>query len=78
MQRRLFRLLMMLGEAPLAAQETQCNTLDTNATAECNTAVDAVRAFHRLAGMLVSGGNPVLGTAGSLGGAGHPGAEGLR
>jgi hypothetical protein len=33
--------------------------------------VDAVRAFYPLAGMIVSGGNPVLGTAGSLGGLGH-------
>src|SRR5437667_2729594 len=37
----------------------------------CNTAVDAIRAFHPLAGMIVSGGNPVLGTAGSLGGIGR-------
>ncbi|HXL10834.1 MAG TPA: hypothetical protein VN955_05525, partial [Gemmatimonadales bacterium] len=42
-----------------------------NATAACNTAVDAIRAFHPLAGMIVSGGNPVLGTATSLGGIGH-------
>ncbi|HEV2750610.1 MAG TPA: hypothetical protein VGV12_08820 [Gemmatimonadales bacterium] len=64
-------LAMMLGTVALAAQEPQCNTLNPNATAACNTAVDAVKAFHPLAGMLVSGGNPVLGTAGSLGGAGH-------
>src|SRR5207237_574170 len=37
----------------------------------CNTAVDAVRAFYPLAGMIVSGGNPVLGTARTLGGLGH-------
>jgi len=30
-----------------------------------------VRAFYPLAGMIVDGGNPVIGTAGSLGGLGH-------
>src|SRR2546429_8776874 len=57
--------------ASLAAQEPQCAMPDPNATAACNTAVDAMRAFHPLAGMIVSGGNPVLGTSGSLGGIGH-------
>src|SRR3989442_7634590 len=44
---------------------------NASATAACITAVDAIRAFHPLAGMIVSGGNPVLGTSGSLGGIGH-------
>src|SRR2546427_8033125 len=57
--------------APLAAQDPQCAMPDPNATAACNTAVDAIRAFHPLAGVIVSGGNPVLGTSGSLGGIGH-------
>src|SRR5437016_14643367 len=58
--------------APLAAQEPQCDALAfPNARPACNTAVDAIRAFHPLAGMIVSGGNPVLGTATSLGGIGH-------
>src|SRR2546429_3041758 len=57
--------------ASLAAQEPQCAMPDPNATAACNTAVDAIRAFHPLAGMIVSGGNPVIGTSGSLGGIGH-------
>ena len=57
--------------APLVAQDPQCAMPDPNATAACNTAVDAIRAFHPLAGMIVSGGNPVLGTSGSLGGIGH-------
>src|SRR5207302_10448234 len=57
--------------APLAAQDPQCALPDPNATAACNTAVDAVRAFHPLAGLIVSGGNPVLGTARALGGIGH-------
>lgn len=57
---------------PLAAQEPQCNNIAfPGATDACNTAVDAVRAFYPLAGMIVTGGNPVLGSAGSLGGLGH-------
>src|SRR2546425_5055850 len=55
----------------IAAQEPQCSMANPSATSACNTAVDAMRAFHPLAGMIVSGGNPVLGTSGSLGGIGH-------
>src|SRR5437763_15755393 len=58
--------------ASLAAQEPQCNIPASQPAPDaCNTAVDAIRAFHPLAGMIVSGGNPVLGTSGSLGGIGH-------
>src|SRR2546430_10197554 len=62
---------LVVFAASLAAQEPQCAMPDPNGTAACNTAVDAIRAFHPLAGMIVSGGNPVLGTATSLGGIGH-------
>src|SRR5256886_10311595 len=61
----------MLGATSLAAQEPQCALPNPDATAACNTAVDAIRAFHPLAGMIVSGGNPVIGTAATLGGIGH-------
>jgi hypothetical protein len=71
MRRIVITLTMMLGAAPLVAQEPQCNMPIPNATAACNTAVDAVRAFYPLAGMIVSGGNPVLGTARASGGLGH-------
>lgn len=71
MHRSAVALTMIVAAAPLAAQEPQCNMPLPAATAACNTAVDAVRAFYPLAGMIVSGGNPVLGTAGSLGGLGH-------
>jgi hypothetical protein len=37
----------------------------------CNAAVDGTRLFHPIAGLLVSGGNPVIGTAQSLGGFPH-------
>ena len=56
---------------PLAAQEPQCQNINAQAQAACNTMVDATKAFHPLAGMIVSGGNPVVGTAGTLGGFGH-------
>jgi len=42
-----------------------------DATAACNTAVDGVRAFYPLAGNDHQRRQPVLGTAGSLGGLGH-------
>jgi len=71
MRRIVMVLAMILGAAPLAAQEPQCNVPPSPFATACNTAVDAVRAFYPLAGMIVSGGNPVLGTAGSLGGLGH-------
>src|SRR5205823_13019178 len=65
-------LAIMLGASSLAAQgDPQCALPDPNATEAGNTAVDAIRAFHPHAGMIVSGGNPGLGTAGSLGGIGH-------
>lgn len=62
----------MLLAQPLRAQEPQCQTGTTQAArAACNTAVDAARIFHPVAGMLVSGGNPVLASGGTLGGLGH-------
>ena len=64
-------MLALLTPALVPAQEPQCAMPIPDATAACNTAVDAVRAFYPLAGMIISGGNPVLGTAGSLGGLGH-------
>ena len=55
--------LALAGGAPLAAQ--------CSANADCARAEDAVRTFHPLAGLIVSGGNPVLGSGGTLGGLGH-------
>ncbi len=65
--------------APAAAQSAapggpsqQCVGLSTTETTNiCNAAVDGTRAFHPVVGLLVSGGNPVIGTAGTLGGLGH-------
>lgn len=37
----------------------------------CDAAIDGARVFHPVAGLLVSGGNPVIGDAGALGGFPH-------
>src|SRR5258707_13721916 len=72
MQSYMPSLIMLTAFAlPLAAQEPQCQNANPQAQAACNTMVDATKAFHPLAGMIVSGGNPVLGTAGTLGGVGR-------
>src|SRR5438093_5787230 len=64
--------VLCLTPALVTAQEPQCNNIPfPGATAACNTAVDGVRAFYPLAGMIVTGGNPVLGTARATGGLGH-------
>lgn len=70
---------LALLAAPAAAQSPapsgpgqQCAGLvSSEATNICNAAVDATRAFHPVAGLLVSGGNPELGYGGTLGGLGH-------
>ncbi len=66
----------VVGAAPLAAQNSQCtpyqsvpySTQDYNI---CNAALDGTQILHPVAGLLVSGGNPVLGSVGTLGGLGH-------
>jgi hypothetical protein len=60
--------------APLPAQNPECRVyalVQDEAGRVCNAAVDGARAFHPIAGLLTSGGNPVLGRAGSLGGLGR-------
>jgi len=72
MQSYMTSLVLLAAVAlPVAAQEPQCQNVNAQAQAACNTMVDATKAFHPLAGMIVSGGNPVLGSAGTLGGFGH-------
>lgn len=56
---------------PLAAQGTECAGYVGRGQRVCEAAVDGTRAFHPVAGLLASGGNPVLGTANTLGGLGH-------
>lgn len=65
--------LVALPAAPrfLAAQDPCAGATIPQSHAACTTMVDATRVFHPLAGMIVSGGNSVLGTAATLGGFGH-------
>ena len=56
---------------PALAQNSECSAYASNARRVCDAAVDGTRAFHPVAGILVSGGNPTIGSAGTLGGLGH-------
>jgi hypothetical protein len=73
--RRIVLFLAALGFAPsLQGQNPECSLyarVDLEAGRVCNAAVDGARAFHPIVGLLTSGGNPVLGRAGSLGGLGR-------
>ena len=59
---------LAFAAAPLAAQGSGCGAFTGSSRRVCDAAVDASRAFHPVAGLLVSGGNPVIGTANTLGG----------
>ncbi len=67
---------LLLGILPLAAQNPECSTYNSPPYTSsdyniCNAAIDGTQVFHPIAGLLVSGGNPVLGGIGTLGGFGH-------
>jgi hypothetical protein len=55
----------------LHAQTSQCASLDDDGRRTCVAAVDLARAYYPLAGLAISGGNPVLGDGGTAGGFGH-------
>jgi hypothetical protein len=57
--------------SPALAQSPECSTYSGNAQRVCSAGVDGTRAFHPLVGVLVSGGNPTIGSAAALGGLGH-------
>ena len=57
--------------SPALAQSPECASYSANAQRVCAAAVDGTRAFHPVFGMLVSGGNPTIGSAATLGGLGH-------
>jgi len=57
--------------SPVLAQTPECAGYFGNAQRVCAAAVDGTRAFHPLIGVLVSGGNPMIGSAATLGGLGH-------
>lgn len=63
--------LALAAVSPLTAQNGECAPFAGSSRRVCDAALDATRAFHPVAGLLVSGGNPVLGTANTLGGLGH-------
>lgn len=64
---------LCLLAAPLAGQNSECSPYSgtTSTHNVCNAAVDATRLFHPVLGLLISGGNPVLGSAKPLGGFPH-------
>jgi hypothetical protein len=55
----------------VSAQTPECSGYVANAQRVCAAAVDGTRAFHPVFGVLVSGGNPTIGSAAPLGGLGH-------
>jgi hypothetical protein len=64
-------LMLSFAASTLHAPASECAAYSGDASRVCSAAVDATRAFHPLLGVLVSGGNPVLGTGSPLGGLGH-------
>ena len=64
-------LLLIASGSPLLAQTPECAAYLFNAQRVCAAAVDGTRAFHPLIGVLISGGNPTIGSAAALGGLGH-------
>ena len=64
-------LFVLASASPSLAQNSECSPYVSNARRVCDAAVDGTRAFHPLAGVLVSGGNPTIGSAATLGGLGH-------
>lgn len=68
----LVSLLLPLAASTLRGQShPDCEPYPMQAENVCNAAVDGTQIFHPVAGLLVSGGNPVIGTAQSLGGFPH-------
>ncbi|MEO8201009.1 MAG: hypothetical protein ABI679_10845 [Gemmatimonadota bacterium] len=64
-------LLSVAGTASGQTGNSECSSFPNQAQNVCNAAIDGTRLFHPLAGLLVSGGNPVIGTAQTLGGLPH-------
>ncbi len=64
-------LCLVASAGPLLSQTSECAVYVSSTRRVCSAAVDATRAFHPIAGILVSGGNPTIGSAGTLGGVGH-------
>ena len=74
MQPRLWWVLLLVIAGPVQAQNPTCDLvrLVSGRVANlCDAAIDGTRAFHPVAGLLVSGGNPVLRTGAGGGGLGR-------
>lgn len=78
MRRSLLALAALVVAPALASAQTpytECNQPLITANQQniniCNAAIDGANVFHPVAGLLVSGGNPALGTFKGLGGLGH-------
>lgn len=59
------------AQTPYAECDQPLIVLDQQNINICNAGIDGAQIFHPVAGLLVSGGNPVLGSVGMLGGLGH-------
>jgi hypothetical protein len=64
-------LFLVAATLPVQAQTPECSPYAGSAGRVCSAAVDGTRALHPVMGVLVSGGNPTIGAAGTLGGLGH-------
>ena len=64
-------LFLVISALPVLAQTPECAGYVSNARRVCAAAVDGTRAFHPVIGVLISGGNPTIGSAAALGGLGH-------
>jgi len=64
-------LFLVVLVSPVLAQTPECSAYVANSQRVCAAAVDGTRALHPLIGVLVSGGNPMIGSAAPLGGLGH-------
>jgi hypothetical protein len=60
-------LFLVAIASPVLAQTPECSGYGGNAQRVCAAAVDGTRAFHPVIGVLVSGGNPTIGSAAALG-----------
>jgi hypothetical protein len=64
----LIPVLLLVSLAPgVMAQAPECAGYVANAERVCSAAVDGTRAFHPVFGILVSGGNPTIGSAAARG-----------
>ena len=66
-----FGLMAAWGSWPRRPWARSATSRTRPGKAACQRAEDAVKTFHPLAGVIISGGNPVIGSGGTLGGFGH-------